>query len=169
VSRSYLVVLGEGEAIAWVLQKQRMAFPASSRAEVRALGAGDRLYLYTTRHAWHNPRRDRGRIIGIAQATEGAKSFTQPVRVAGRSFGAGCRLIIDGLAPFPSGIELEPLVPHLETFHSVRNWGIHLRRPLVSLADSDADLIEPLLRPLLSAREKALATYTAAVTRTSIS
>jgi hypothetical protein len=66
VSTAYLVVLGERDAIRWVLEQQRMAFPATPRSEVAALGPGDHLLLYATRGAWHNPGRDRGRIIGSA-------------------------------------------------------------------------------------------------------
>lgn len=66
--RSYLVILGDREAIGWVLREQRMAFPATPRAEVAALASGDRLYLYATRGAWRNPTRDRGRIIATAVA-----------------------------------------------------------------------------------------------------
>ncbi|WJK33373.1 hypothetical protein [Solwaraspora sp. WMMA2065] len=48
MNAAYLVVLGERAAIRWVLEQQRMAFPATPRAEVAALAAGDRLLLYAT-------------------------------------------------------------------------------------------------------------------------
>ena len=47
MSTAYLVVLGEREAIAWVLREQRMAFPRTPRAEVAALVPGDNLFLYS--------------------------------------------------------------------------------------------------------------------------
>jgi len=64
MSAAYLLVLGDREAIAWVLREQRMAFPRTPRAEVAAAAPGDRLYLYSPRGAWHNPTHDRGRVIG---------------------------------------------------------------------------------------------------------
>jgi hypothetical protein len=40
VGESYLLILGDRQAIAWVLREQRMAFPATSRAEVSRLAVG---------------------------------------------------------------------------------------------------------------------------------
>ena len=37
---TYLLVLSEREAVAWVLEKERMAFPARRRAEVDRLAVG---------------------------------------------------------------------------------------------------------------------------------
>src|SRR5438874_882986 len=37
MSRAYLLVLGEREAISWVLREERMAFPATPRSELSAL------------------------------------------------------------------------------------------------------------------------------------
>ncbi|WP_346117279.1 hypothetical protein [Micromonospora coerulea] len=41
MSRSYLLILGDRDAIGWVFREQRMAFPATPRPEVAALAAGD--------------------------------------------------------------------------------------------------------------------------------
>ncbi|MEV5693523.1 hypothetical protein [Micromonospora globbae] len=49
MSKSYLVILGDREAIGWVLREERMAFPSTPRAEVAALQEKDRLFLYATR------------------------------------------------------------------------------------------------------------------------
>jgi hypothetical protein len=83
VSRCYLLILADREAISWVLREQRMAFPATPRAEVRALAAGDRLFLYATRGAWRNPTRDRGRIIGSAHVREAVRVLDEPVTIGG--------------------------------------------------------------------------------------
>jgi hypothetical protein len=52
---SYLLVIGEREALAWVLRESRTAFPATRRAEVDRLAVGDELFLLTTRGCFHNP------------------------------------------------------------------------------------------------------------------
>jgi hypothetical protein len=103
VNRYYLLILGEREAISWVLREQRMAFPSTPRAEVAALAVDDRLLLYTTRGAWHNPTRDRGRIIGIATVTNAVRLLDEPIEISGRRFSSGCELSIDGLIPYPGG------------------------------------------------------------------
>src|SRR6202051_2908697 len=65
----YLLVIGERDALAWVLTTQRMAVPDYRSREVSALEPGDQLFLYTTRGCFHNPTRDRGRVVGVAKAT----------------------------------------------------------------------------------------------------
>jgi len=64
---SFLLVIGDRDALGWILAEQRMAFPTAQRAEVRALRIEDELFLYTTRGAFKNPTRDRGRVIGAAR------------------------------------------------------------------------------------------------------
>jgi hypothetical protein len=159
VSNSYLVILGERDAIWWVLHEQRMAFPATPRAEVAALAAGDRLFLYATRGAWHNPTRDRGRVIGTATARTAARTFDVPMEIAGRTFHSGCDLRIESLVPYPGGLELQPLVAQLEAFPRPHAWSIYLRRALLRLPESDRDLLDRKLRPLVKRREQALPTY----------
>jgi hypothetical protein len=164
VGAAYLVVLGERTAIRWVLEEQRMAFPATPRAEVAALAPGDRLLLYATRGAWHNPTRDRGRVIATARAASSVRTFDQPIEIAGRDFHSGCRLEITGVVPYPGGLELQPLVPRLAAFPKPHAWSIYLRRPLLRLTDDDHALLEGNLRPLLADRSAALPTYPAPAT-----
>ena len=57
---TYLLVIGDREALGWILAEQRMAFSSMSRPHVRALSPGDTLLLYTTRGCFKNPTRDRG-------------------------------------------------------------------------------------------------------------
>jgi hypothetical protein len=159
VSTAYLLVLGERTAIRWVLEQERMAFPATPRAEVRALRPGDRLFLYATRGAWNNPTRDRGRIIGMATSADPVVTLDPPVEIAGRTFYSGCALCIDGVVPYPRGLEVQPLVNRLEAFPKPHAWSIYLRRALLCLPDGDRALLELELRPLLVPRKRALATY----------
>ncbi|MEU8264275.1 hypothetical protein AB0C02_27070 [Micromonospora sp. NPDC048999] len=157
--RSFLVILGDREAISWVLHEQRMAFPATPRAEVAALAAGDRLFVYATRGAWRNPVRDRGRIIGTATARSAVRMLDAPIEIAGRTFVSSCDLRIGCLAPHPGGLELQPIVEQLSAFPKPQAWSVYLRRALLALPAPDADLLDRLLEPLMVTRAQALPTY----------
>ncbi|GAB2940689.1 hypothetical protein GCM10027280_31510 [Micromonospora polyrhachis] len=159
MSRSYLLILGDRDAIGWVLREQRMAFPATPRAEVAALAVDDRLFLYATRGAWRNPTRDRGRIIGTATVRTAVQTLDEPVEIGGRAFVSGCDLAIDGLVPYPGGLELAPLVERLSVFPKPQAWSVYLRRALLSLPAADAVLLDQQVRPLLTARAAALPSY----------
>jgi hypothetical protein len=159
MSRAYLLVLGDRDAIAWVLRERKMAFPATPRAEVATLAVGDRLFVYSTRGAWRNPTRDRGRIIGTASVTSTVRRLDEPIEIGGRPFLSMCDLRIDGLVPYPGGVELQPLVHRLAAFPRPEAWSIYLRRALVALPGKDADLLTRALRPMLSDPAKALPTY----------
>lgn len=161
MSGSYLVVLGERDAIWWVLHEQRMAFPATPRAEVARLAPGDRLFLYTTRNAWRNPPRDRGRVIGVATAATAAHRLDQPIEIAERSFHSVCDLHIEGVVPYPGGLELRPLVERLDAFPKPHAWNIYLRRALVRLSDADRAILDQGLIPMLAPPDQALPTYPA--------
>lgn len=144
-----MLVIGDREALGWVLTAQRMAFPAANRDEVRALAPGDTLLLYTTRGCFKNPTRDRGRVISAGTARTAVAALDEPVSIAGREFTAGCEVEFDRATPWPAGVELGPLVPQLDTFADVgENWSIRLRRPLVRLTDRDGDLIRNHLAAL---------------------
>lgn len=147
-SATYLLVIGDRAALAWVLEHQRMAFPDYRRAETRALKAGDRLLLYTTRGCFRNPGRDRGRVIGEAIVTSGLTPLDQPVVISDRTFPVGCEISVTGLAALREGVVLRDLVPDLDAFPDKEMWAIRLRRPLVSLSAHDAYLISARLAPL---------------------
>lgn len=138
---SYLLVIGEREALAWVLRKRRMAFPQTRRSEVDSLAVGDELLLLTTRGCFHNPGRDRTRVIGRASVTTPVVPLDPPVALVGRTFTRGCDLDITSLAPYLTGVELAELVPRLAAFPDKENWSIRLRRPLVRLTERDATLL----------------------------
>lgn len=140
---TYLLILSEREALAWVLEKERMAFPARRRAEVDRLAVGDRLILLTTRGCWHNPTRDRTRIIGTAEVTSPVRAFDDPVTIAGRDFTRGCDLKVERVTPYRTGVEVTPLVPELEVFPDTGPgaWAVRIRRPLVRLGSADTELL----------------------------
>ncbi|MEV1001819.1 hypothetical protein [Nonomuraea sp. NPDC050202] len=145
---SYLLILSDRQAIAWVLREQRMAFPATSRAEVAALRAGDELLIYTTRGASRNPTRDRGRIVGRAVVTTTPGPLNDPVTFAGRTFVTGCEIRLEVLAAWGTGVELHTLVDELSVFPNPAAWSIMLRRPLLRLPEEDTLRIWEKLEPL---------------------
>ncbi|MCX5267445.1 hypothetical protein [Streptomyces sp. NBC_00199] len=161
--RSYLLILGEREAVAWVLRHQRMAFPARRRAEVGQLEAEDELLIYTTRGCWHNPERDRGRVIGRAYATSPVRPLQAPVEIAGRVFESGCELDVRTLTPYLTGVELAPLVERLAAFPAKSSWSIRLRRPLLELPVEDAELLRGCLADAESPADELVDGYLEAI------
>lgn len=131
-----------------MLRESRIAFPPTRRAEVDRLSSGDELLVFTTRGCWHNPTRDRGRVIGRATVTSPVTAYDEAVEIAGREFTRGGGIEVHSLAPVGDGVELAPLVPRLEAFPSSNRWGIRLRRPLPELPAADADLLRRHLAAL---------------------
>ncbi|MFC5747974.1 hypothetical protein [Actinomadura rugatobispora] len=161
MTESYLLILGDREAIAWVLGEQRMAFPRTARAEIERLTVGDELLIYATRGAFGNPTRDRGRVIGRAVVRSEVAALEQPVKFGEREFPRGCDLEVEALAPWGSGVELRPLVERLEAFPDTKSWSVRLRRPLLHLPQGDAELIGDALGPLAGALADNLGGYRA--------
>lgn len=144
---NYLLPIAEREPLRWILSEQRTAFPAGRSRDAALLRRGDRLFLYTTRGCFHNPTRDRGRVVGIARVAGAASTLGTPARFDGREFPIGVSLRIERLAPLRRGVELAPLVARLHTFPDPASWSARMRRALVPLDEHDAELIE---RALLS-------------------
>ncbi|MBB0243279.1 hypothetical protein FNQ90_03925 [Streptomyces alkaliphilus] len=163
--RSYLLVLGEREAVAWVLRQQQMAFPERRRTEVQRLEPGDELLIYTTRGCWHNPTRDRGRIIGRAYVTSPVSVLDKPVELAGRAFTSGCDIDVRTLVPYRTGVELAPLVGQLAAFPRKTAWSTRLRRPLLELPSSDAMLVRDQLAGQEVPAAEQLSSYLEAIKR----
>ncbi|GEM_PF-546627 len=158
---AYLLILGEREAVAWVLRESRMAFPPMERREVDRLTVGDELFLLTTRGCWHNPTRDRTRVIGRARVTGPVEPYDEPLTIAGREFTRGCTIEIDSLAPYLRGVELAPLLPRLAAFPDKRAgaWSIRLRRPLLALPTGDADLLRAELAKVATTPDEVVGEY----------
>lgn len=147
---AYLLIVGDRDALGWILTASRTAFPSRNRAEVSALRAGDRLYLYTTRGCFKNPTRDRGRVIGTATVSSAVVALDDVPSFGGRTFPVGCQLRLGPVAPLHHGVDLAPIAPSLDAFARLgSNWSIGLRRPLVALKGSDAARLEGLLRPVV--------------------
>jgi len=165
---SWLLVISEREALAWVLREQRMAFTAQRRNDARRLAQGHRLFVYATRGCFHNPTRDRGRIIGEATVVSAITDLSSPLELSGRTFTVGCGLRIPKpkIAQLSDGVELAPLVPQLRTFPDPASWSARIRQPLLLLADEDAPVIAERLARLVRPRDVVLAEYVAAASRT---
>lgn len=156
--RDYLLVIGDREPLAWILTEGRMAFPARRSRETSQLSEGDRLFLYTTRGCFRNPRRDRGRVIGEATVATTVSELENPVKFRGQVFSLGCSLVITGLALRPEGTEMTELIEDMHLFPSANplSWGMRLRRVLVPLDKHDASLLHKklarVMRPVADAR-----------------
>jgi hypothetical protein len=159
VSRSYLLVIGEAAALAWVLTEQRMAFPALRRSQAAALEVGDELLVYTTRGCFHNPTRDAGRVMGLAMVKTSVRDLDEPVVFGERRYTSGCSLDIQGIAQLHEGIELRLIVQELHAFPDVRSWSVRLRRPLVPLDDHDTAVLKRQLTSLLQPLDRYLDAY----------
>jgi hypothetical protein len=165
MAKDYLLLISDREPLAWLLTKQRMAFPAGRRGLVSQLAEGDRLFLYTTRSCFRNPRRDTGRVFGEAQISTAVRELDEPVIFGDRSYPLGCGIHISGLAPRDTGPELRTLVNAMHLFPNSENWSVYIRRVLVPLDKHDAALVTAQLAPLLGPSETHIAGYMSALSR----
>jgi hypothetical protein len=156
---SQLLVISEREALNWLLRERRMAFPRRGAASAHALRPGDVLLLYVTRGAFHNPTRDRGRVIGEVTVASQVRDLDEPLVVAGRGFSTACALSVRALCPRGSGVELSPLVDRLDAFPQKHAWSAAMRRTLVPLPPRDTELLRRLLRREAVATAMAVASY----------
>ena len=159
MSRVYLLVIGEAAALAWVLAEQRMAFPARRRSQAMAVEIGDELLVYTTRGCFHNPRRDAGRVMGLANVTTQVRDLDEPVVFGERRYTSGCAIAIQGVAALHEGVKSSPLVTELDVFPNAKTWYVYLRRALVPLDDHDASVVKRHLIADLEPLERHLDAY----------
>jgi hypothetical protein len=156
---AHLLVLGDREALRWVLRNERMAFEMHRRNDVARLAVGDTLFIYTTRGCFHNPTRDRGRVIGRAVVTSPVEPLDESVLVMDREFGLGCTFDLVALAPRHEGVVLADLVPRLNAFPIKSAWSTRMRRPLLPLPPKDAALIDRELARLVREPSSTLSSY----------
>lgn len=134
-------MIGDARGLAWILREHRMAFPTHGGQGTHKLAKGDELFLVTTRNCYGRSGTDRTRIIGKAHASSDVIRFDEPLKLAGRRFDRGCDLTIETIAPFGTGLELQPLVPDLDVFPNKRAWGWSIRRSLVRLPAKDTQVL----------------------------
>ncbi|MEU1907441.1 hypothetical protein [Streptomyces hygroscopicus] len=155
--RYYLLVVSDRVPLGWILSQQRTAFPAHRSRVADQLQVGDKLVVYTTRGCFHNPTRDRGRVVAEAELTTKALTLVPPVRFGEREFTRGCGLRIDRVAPLDSGPILADLAGQLHGFPT--SWATHIRRTLVPLAERDFALLQEALAGVAVPRREALQGY----------
>jgi hypothetical protein len=160
---AYLLIIGDRVPLRWVLEEERMAFPNYRRGAASHLSEGDALLLYTTRGCFHNPGRDRGRVIGTARAVSAAVQLEEPVVIDGVRYPVGCDIELLKLAPKGHGIELAPLVLQMTTFTNKRAWAATMRRPLLKLTEDDANLLARQLKPVVAPARDAIDSYVSAI------
>jgi hypothetical protein len=159
--RSYLLILGERQALAWVLREERMAFAPGRSRQAMGLRPCDGLFIYTSRGCFNNPTRDRGRVIGEATVEAEPRLLDEPVDVAGRDYSVTCELSIANFAPLHEGVELAPLVNSMAVFHDKHTWAIRLRQTLLALPAADASLLRLRLKGVVRPRAEGLGGYVA--------
>ena len=154
-----LLVIGDREALAWVLTQGRTAFPAKRALAARRLAPRDKLLIYTTRGCFKNPTHHRGRVIGEATVLGPVLPLEEPVSFGGRTFPMGCDLRIDSLAPFGLGVDLATLVQRLNVFVVKESWSVYLRRPTLPLDDGDAKVVRGKLKKVATTPSDAIEGY----------
>jgi predicted RNA-binding protein len=136
-----MIVLGDRDAMGWVLKHGRMAV----NARVATLpAAGDRVVLYVSRGAHRNPTRDQAQVIGLGEVA--GEPITKPIVIAGRTYARSFPLRLNDVAEPRCGLSFEELVPLLEFIRNKDAWGGAVRRPVVRLSEADYRLIETCFR-----------------------
>jgi hypothetical protein len=158
----WLCVIGERDALWWVLREQQMAFPVTRRRRtLTELNAGDVLYLYATRGAFHNPTRDRGRVIGRATVNESLHNLDVPFTLGERVFPVGCTIVVQTLAPRREGVDLVSWRERLRGLPTAAGaYQMALRQPLLRLTAADGRLLDRELAKVAGGSiEDAIETY----------
>jgi hypothetical protein len=141
------MLLATPEGLAYVLRQRQMAFPPNRRIR---LDVGDHVLLYTTRGVFHNPNRDRGRVVGTAEIASPVVPLASRRQIAGRVYASGCELKITGLAPLGDGVVLADIVDRLAVFRpNPPAWSARMRRSILPLPPRDVDVIFARLEPIL--------------------
>jgi hypothetical protein len=154
----FLLVIGNREALQWIITEQRLAFPAGRGSRfLSEVQQGTELVLYTTRGCFRNPTRDRGRVIGIAEVTSAVGALRETVQFGDRSFPVGCSVSLPEIAQFGEGVELAGLVDRLPSFP--RQWAIHIRKTLVPIGEKDLEILRTAVASEVVPRGSALPTY----------
>jgi hypothetical protein len=161
MSKDFLLVVSDREPLAWLLTEQRMAFPGNRSREATSLSPDDRLFLYTTRGCFHNPTRDRGRVIGEATVASSVSLLKEPIKFGELTFPLGCRLRVTGLASRGEGPEMADLIDGLELFPNRKSWAIRLRRVLAPLNKHDAQVLHNALSRVMKPPQESRSGYLA--------
>lgn len=156
----HLVILGEADAILWVLENQTVAFPEQRHKNLfPTFGEGDTLYLYSTRGAYHNRGRDRGRVFARVTVTAPMERSDAPYEFGGRKLPIEVPIEVEALAPARTGVNVADLVPRMTSFPKPETWSVYLRRSAYPLTPHDAELIDRHLAAMAGSVEENLDSY----------
>jgi hypothetical protein len=133
-SSAWLLVLNDGQAIAWVLEKSRMAFREGARFADQ-IRAGDDFVLYCTVTAFGSagPRGSRVFAYGRFESTIARGSNN----INGRKYETQADLvIIRHLLPL-EGVDIRLYIDRLDFITTKRAWSSFLRSTVVPLSRED--------------------------------
>lgn len=145
----WLFVIGEENALHWVLAEKRMAF--RGHVNTTRLKPGDLIVVYATRGCWHNPTRDRGQVAAVG--TIASPVVAAPVEVSGEIMPHSCDLAFEVVLPERHGLPFDTLVARLPLTRSRTHWGPMLRRTIVGLSDTDVKVIRTAIHKAARNRE----------------
>lgn len=158
----HLAVLGDREALGWVLTEERIAFPEPRyQNQLRAFERGDTLYLYATRGCFKNPTRDKGRVIGRATLTGAMTRAPEPVVFGQRAMPYVAPIDVESLTEVGEGVDLSQLAERLSCFPKSKSWSVYLRRSVVPLSVDDGALLDHALAGIAGTRRSHLEGYQA--------
>lgn len=138
---AWLVAISEVEGLRWVLDQRRMAFSEGLARRASNIQVGDRLILYVTRGAFHNPTRDRSQLAGVAIVTSPVRRLSRSVSIAGRDFVVGCRLDVEVSLPEREGVPFIPWIRRMDFIRRKDSWGQYLRAGLIALPPGDFKIL----------------------------
>jgi hypothetical protein len=152
VSRYWVLVLGEQEGVAWVLDQSRMAWTEATSARADRVRVGDMCVLYVTRGAYHNPTRDEGQLIALARVSSRPSRLARPLVIAGKKFVTACDLRLTNLLPQREGVSVRPLVEKLSFVRRKDVWGQYFRSALIEVSSEDFEVMAEPVRAAASRR-----------------
>ena len=119
-----------------------MAF-LQSNPQAGGLALGDRLFLYTTRGCFRNPKTGRSRVIGEVTVSGQVGPLESSVSFGERTYTVGCPLEITGLVDRGDGVDMVDSWGELDLFAGLepQTWGVRMRRVLVPISPRDAGVL----------------------------
>ncbi|MDV8015621.1 hypothetical protein R4P70_30315 [Rhodococcus sp. IEGM 1241] len=168
MAATHLVVLGNAEAVRWVLKNQRMAFSEVGRRTASRLSRGDTLVFYAGVKCWPalggKVRPKAGIMIGSAVVLTEVARLRTAAQVGGRKFEYGCEVFFERLAALGSGLSISDVKNDLELTAGRANYGQVLRRTPILLSSADTALLSARLESVTAPYEDSVGAYFGTVT-----
>ena len=142
----WLVVVGEREALRWIVKNKRMAF--REYINTSEIAARDEMAVYVTRGAFHTPTRDQSQVLALGQFA--SRPTPRPVTILGESYPTSVGLRLSQVLPEREGMPFKPLVPKMRFIKKKSGWAAYLRRSLVRITDEDMATIKVAFKDFAS-------------------